>query len=56
MSFPICISSATQIALLGAYESGAYPIAVATQKGDKQEGDKIINFSFWLEILTKVQI
>jgi hypothetical protein len=46
MYFPICISSANQIALLGAYESGAYPIAVATLKGAKQEGDEVINFTF----------
>jgi hypothetical protein len=46
MYFPICISSANQIALLGAYESGAYSIAVATLKGAKQEGDEVINFTF----------
>jgi hypothetical protein len=56
MSFPICISSATQIALVGAYEYGAYPIAIATLKGAKQEEDKVINFSFWRKIVTKVQI
>jgi hypothetical protein len=57
MYFPICISSATQIALLGAYESGAHPIAVAPLKGAKQEGDEVINFTFWRKInKKKVQI